>query len=377
MKSIKIVHILDLDKDNYYFNNLCDYTEKSDVVFSFITFAPKSEFAESLENRGRAVHCLDSQSRKSYLRATRQIRRILEAENPDIVHTHLFDPSLIGLTVAKRQHRKTVMTRHHSDVLYRNPSAIKRTFFLTLENYIMRKADHIIAPSQMVREVMVDRQGVSTAKISVIPYGQSLERFSQIPEQEIEKVRTELGADKQLSIVYPSRLDHLKGHKYLFEALASLAKTGLKFKLFLVGAGPYENELNALVAEHDLEEKVSFLGWRDDVLAIVSCADLVVQPSLSEALSSVTIEAVMLEKPIIATNVSGVRDTLDDGKYGKIVTAGDSEELRSALIEVIENIDDAKQRAVEGRKYVMNYMSAQRTADEHVELYRKLISSGV
>jgi glycosyltransferase involved in cell wall biosynthesis len=267
------------------------------------------------------------------------------------------------------------MTRHHSDLVFRNPSILKRHFFLQLEQYMMKRADRIIAPSQMVREVMVNRQRVSGEKISVIPYGQSMERFLDISQDSVREVAEELGTRKQLSIVYPSRLDHLKGHRYLFEALARLKREGREFKLFLVGSGAYEGELRKLVSTNGLANNVDFLGWRDDVLAIMSNADIIVQPSLSEALSSVTIEAVMLGKPVIATDVSGVRDTLDGGKYGTVVPPADAWSLYSALVEVIDNLESATERSKSGQGYLVNYMSAERTAKEHAEIYRQLIDS--
>lgn len=372
MKPIKVLHILDLEKENYYLNNLCENTNDSDVSFSFITFAAKTEFAQSLENRGKTVHCLNARNRRSYPSAAKKIWNILHAENPDIVHTHLFNPSLIGLTLAKWQGRKTVMTRHHSDLIYRIESRLKRNFYLSLEKYMMGKADRIIAPSQFVRDIMVERQGVKREKISVISYGQSAERYSQISPQSIEHIKKEFGMDKQLSIVYPSRLDHLKGHKYLFEALSPFVSNGLDFKLYLVGTGPYQKELEAMVHQNNLIKNVVFMGWRDDVLAIMSCADIVVQPSLSEALSSVTIEAIMLEKPLVATDVSGVRDSLDNGKYGEIVPPADAERLRQGLKNIMKDIDSARRRAKDGKQYLLMYMGALRTAKEHVSLYSRL-----
>lgn len=132
MKPIKVLHIVSVEKENYYLNNLVDYTDASEVEFSFATFAARCEFGEHLEKRGKRVYYLDCLSRKRYPQAARKLLKILKEENPEIVHTHLFDPSVIGLTVAKWQKRKTVLTRHHSDALYQISSAAKREFYLKL-----------------------------------------------------------------------------------------------------------------------------------------------------------------------------------------------------------------------------------------------------
>ena len=374
MKPIKVLQITDLDKENYYLNNLCDYTDKAEVEYLFATFAEHGEFTETLRKRGKTVYVLDARDRKKYPQTSRKIWEILKKENPDVVHTHLFDPTLIGLTLAKWQKRKTVYTRHHSDAIYEIASPVKRGFYLKLERYTNRQADFIIAPSQMVRDILVEKENVPTAKVSIIPYGQTTERFDAVTPEKIEKVRAEFGMKKNLALVCTSRLFHRKGHQYLFEALSGLVKKGLDATLYLVGTGNYQAELEQFAKDFEIADRVKFLGWRDDALVVIAAADIVVHPSLEDALSSAVIESLMLEKPIIATDISGVRDSLDNGKYGKIVPPADAESFRQALGETIENLDEARQKASAGRKYLLEYMDAKRVADEYQKVYRQVLT---
>ncbi|CAN5312325.1 N/A [soil metagenome] len=376
MKPIKVLHIVNLDKDNYYLNNLCDYTDAKEIEYSFVTFAPPSEFAEALEKRGKKVYSIDAMSRKNYPRAGKEIWKILKNENPDVVHTHLFDPTLIGLTIAKRQKRQVIFTRHHSDALYQLSSAAKRKFYLKLEGYVNRKADHIIAPSRMVRDILVEKENVPSAKVSLIPYGQTTERFDAITAKTVENVQAELGMKKNLALVCTSRLFYRKGHIYLFEAFADLVKNGLDATLYLVGAGDYQAELEQVAKDLKIENRVKFLGWRNDALAIIAAADIIVHPSLEDALSSAVIESLMLGKPIIATDISGVADSLDSGKYGKIVLPADAESFRAGLQETIENIEIAREKAKAGKKYLLEYMDSRRVAEEYQKVYQNLLKAG-
>src|SRR6185503_4418920 len=118
------------------------------------------------------------------------------------------------------------------------------------------------------------------------------------------------------------------------------------------------------------------LGWRDDALAIMAAADIIVHPSREDALSSAVIESLMLARPIVATDISGVRDILDDGKYGVIVPPADSEAFRSALQQVIDNLDGARERARLGRRYILEYMDSGRVARAYTECYKIIQSSG-
>lgn len=373
MKQIKVLHVLEVEKEAFYFNNLADFTDRNEVEFAFVTFAPEGGFTESMRRRGFNVYSLDALGKKQLIKAARELRQILKRENPDIVHTHLFNPTFIGLMLAKWQNRKTVLTRHHSDALHLLPSKLKRNFYLKLEKINNQKADHIIAPSKMVRECIVDWEETPSEKVSLIPYGQTNERFDAVTSELTEKKRAELGMNDQLSLVCVSRLFNRKGHIYLFRALAPLIKNGLSVKLYLVGTGDYRENLENAARELGILENIQFLGWRDDGLAIIGAADIIVHPSLEDALSQSLIESLMLQRPIVATDISGASDTLDGGKYGKLVPPEDSESFQKALEEIIENLDAARENAKKGREYLLEYMNAQRVADEYVKIYRKVL----
>lgn len=374
MSRIKVLHILEVEKEAFYFNNLVDYSDKSEVEFTFVNFAPECDFARSIEKRNLHIYSLGSFQKAKILQYARQLDTILKEVNSDIVHAHLFNPATIGLWVAKRQNRKTVLTRHHSDASHLLPSKLKRGFYLWLEKQNNRRADHIVAPSKMVRQCVVDWEGTPDEKVSIIPYGQTSERFAAVTPEIIEQKRNELGMDKQLSLVCISRLFHRKGHQYLFEAFAPLIKNGLSAKLYLAGTGDFRENLEKIAKDLGIVEHVEFLGWRDDGLQIIGAADIIVHPSLEDALSQSLIESLMLSKPIVATDISGAGDTLDGGKYGKLVPPADSKSFQQALEEVIENLNVAKANAQKGRAYLLDYMSAERVAGEYLKVYKKVLS---
>lgn len=370
----KILHVIDIEKESFYFNNLVDFTDRNKYEYIFLTLGSKGDFTESLKQKGCRVYFLNALRKKQLPRAAASIWKVMKKENPQIVHTHIFNPTLIALTFAKWQKRRTVLTRHHSDALHLLPSKIKRKFYLTLDIRNNRLADHIIAPSQMVRECIVEWEGTPEDKVSVIPYGQTTERFDAITPEVINKTRIELGMEAQLSLVCVSRLFNRKGHIYLFRAIAPLIKSGLKLKLYLAGAGDYQKELEQQAADLGVLENIVFLGWRPDVLAIIGAADIVVHPSLEDALSQSLIESLMLKKPIVATDISGASDTLDNGNYGKLVPPADSESFKKALQDIIENLDEANQRAANGRQFLIDYMNAERTTEEYMRIYQRLLN---
>lgn len=372
MKPLKVLHFLDVEKEAFYFSNLADHVDRDEFEFSFVTLAPDGPFAASMRRRGIEVFGLDALSRSRMPAAALKFWRILRQIDPDIVHTHLFDPTVIGLNLAKWQGRKTMLTRHHSDALHRLSPKLRRSFYLSLERRNNRLADHIIAPAHQVRDCLVEWEGTPSDKVSLIPYPQTSERFDAITPDKIAATRDELGMNEQVSLVCISRLYHGKGHRYLFEAFAPLLESGINARLYLAGTGDHEDQLRLLADDLGIADNVMFLGWRPDVLEIIAAGDIVVHPSLEDALSQSLIESVMLKKPVVATDISGATDTLGGGSYGRLVPPEDPEGLRQALLATIENLADAKDMAAAGREYILDYMDAKRVTEEYEKLYRRI-----
>jgi len=108
-------------------------------------------------------------------------------------------------------------------------------------------------------------------------------------------------------------------------------------------------------------------------LSILAAADIVVHPSLHEALPSALIEALALSKPIVASDVSGVRDIVNG--YGEIVPPANSPAFADALRLVLSDIESANRRAAQGNSHIFEYMAASRVAEAHVECYRSTVLS--
>ncbi len=368
---IRVLHINAVETSNYYLNNLVDCTDANDIRIAAATTGSDRGFISELHRRGVRAFALECHGKAKHLKALRRLFRMVERERPHVIHTHLFFPSLVGLAVAKHFGLHAVVTRHHSDAIHRLPTN-KRFIYRTLENWINRTADHIIAPSLAVREILTRREGVPESKVSLIPYGQTKARFDSVRREPVAEMRRALDMDDGLAFVCVSRLHVEKGHRYLFEAFAKLLRSEVRARLYLLGEGAELAALRSLAQRLGIEERIRFLGWRDDALSIVAAADVFVHPSLHEALPSAVIEAAMLEKPMIATDVSGIRDILGDNEHGLVVPPGDTEPLYRALVETSRNLKHARRRARLGRRHVLEYMDANRVARDYAACYRNL-----
>jgi Glycosyltransferase len=150
--------------------------------------------------------------------------------------------------------------------------------------------------------------------------------------------RREARADsgKPVTIGVAARLAPVKGLEDLITAL-SLLKGTANVHVEIAGAGPSSAELERKVAEARLSKVVKFLGWRDDVDALMSGWDIYVQPSLAEGFGIAAVEAMASGLPVVATNVGGLSEIVVDGETGILVPARDPAALAKSIERLVDD----------------------------------------
>ena len=143
----------------------------------------------------------------------------------------------------------------------------------------------------------------------------------------------ELGYQKDdVVIMHVANLTPVKGHAHLLQAMARVLPECPKVKLVLVGEGPLRGQLTEMVEQLNLTNHVVFLGKREDARQLLNMADICVLPSLSEGMSNAILEYMVAGKPVVATNVGGNPELVQNGETGILVDKENSEQLAKALI---------------------------------------------
>ena len=129
------------------------------------------------------------------------------------------------------------------------------------------------------------------------------------------------------------RMDAVKGHLLLVEAVAELVSEGLIFKLIMVGGGPLRNEIEGLIKKLKLEDYVQVIGWasNEEVVRQILSSSVLVLPSFSEGLPVVIMEAFALGRPVIASAIAGIPELVKNGENGWLIPAGSREALKEAM----------------------------------------------
>lgn len=294
---------------------------------------------------------------------------IFKKERFDIVHTHTAKAGALGRIAAYLSGVRRIihMPHGHNFYGYFNP-AVSR-LVVSAEKFLSRFTNRFVALSELEKEDLV-KFGVSeAARITVVPSGMDL-GFKNIDRKNAAEKKAQLGFTGRQKIAgLISRLEPVKGPMYFIEAARKVAGKLNDVKFIVVGEGSLHEKLESRVKELGLEDKVVFTGWRDDVLEIISFLDILVQPSLNEAIGRVLIEAQGLGVPVVATKVGGIPQIVRDGVTGILVEPEDADGLALAVCGLLE--DDARRLAMskQAREWVDEKFSADMMMEKIESLY--------
>jgi len=356
-----------------FFSQLARFHDRTRFSMLFGTLGVISpEFRRVIEGQGVQVVSLESSSRCSY--PTRLVRLVaaLRTLRVDILHTHLFDPSVIGLiagTLACVPIR--VMTRHYSDYHTR----IRKTWHTRVDRMCTRLAHSVIAVSHQTRRVMLEEEGAPAAKVVVIHNGIDLSRVVAPSAQEMAALRRELGLGDDVAVLaVVGRLHPEKGQEYLFRAMPRLlAATGGKLRLLVAGAGPFRQAYEREVSALGVEGAVRFLGFRTDVTRILAASDVVVVPSVAEAFGLVLAEAMAMQRAVVATRVGGIPEIVEDGVTGILVPPASPEALADAILSLLRDPARRAQLGEAGRRRVVETFRFETMMKRYEALYEALL----
>jgi glycosyltransferase involved in cell wall biosynthesis len=261
--------------------------------------------------------------------------RLLRAERPSIFHAHLSWPlaAKYGLAAALAARAPAVIATVQlvPDFRLGHSSRLQlRALSLGIDRYV--------AVSRDIATRLAEDFGWPRQKIEVIYNAADLSRF---PRQPVAAANAPI-AGRAPVIFTGARLDPQKGHRVLLEALAALPGVVLA----LAGEGPERATLEARAVSLGIQDRVRFLGFRDDVPELLSACDVVALPSLYEGSSLSVLEAMAAERAIVSSDIAGTNELIEHGRSGLLVASGDATALAAALRRLLA---DDRLRASLGR----------------------------
>jgi glycosyltransferase involved in cell wall biosynthesis len=336
---------------------------------------PGGELIEEARAIGARVHVVPELVRPidpvRDVQATLALCALFRRRRYRVVHTHCFKAGLVGRAAAWWAGVRVVLHTVHG-VPFELGRDLRSGAFLMLERLAARASDRIICVGETFRRQLASWRLAPEAKLVTVYSG--LEFDAYVPRRGMTEVRDELGFDGAWPIVGSvGRLCDQKAQHYLVEAVARLRTTYPRIRLVLVGDGPLRPRLEAMVRQLGCADVVHFLGERDDVPDLLPVFDVYAMSSRWEGLGRATSEAMLCGRPVVATDVDGVRELIVHRQTGLLVPPRDPAALAAGIGCLVADRDLAGRLAVTAEHKVRALLSAERMVADLRRLYDGLL----
>lgn len=297
------------------------------------------------------------------LKVINKLVQLIKERNIDIIHTHGYKSDILGVIAAKKAGIKSIVTPHG----FENADDFKLKTFIWLGCKSMKFADKVVPLS---RQLCDDsrRHGVKEDKLVYIQNGVDL---SEVEEQRL-KPKASNNNEKRIGFV-----GQMISRKNIFDILDifnDLCNKHNNLKLILLGDGEQRAELELYANKLTNNNKIDFLGFRDDRLELLQSFDLFVMTSTLEGIPRCLMEATAMGIPVAAYNIAGIDQLITHQQSGLLAKLGNKETLTEYWEKLLFDTDYATELASNARDYVNEHYSAQRMANEYTELFHAMVS---
>lgn len=290
----------------------------------------------------------------------------LKARSFDVVQTWIFAANTYGRAAAWMAHIPVVVVAEMAVDLWKGH--VDRS----IDRQLSTRCDRLVGNSHAVVE-FYQKLGVPTEKIAMIYSGVEDQQY---PDVDPQAIRTTLGFETTAPLIlFAGRLAGQKRVDDLLKALDLLQYVQPDVRTVIAGDGPLRDCLEETSHAYDLDDRVRFLGHREDVPTLLAASDVVVLPSAFEGLPNIVLEAMRFRKPVVATAAPGTTEVVIDGETGLLVPVGNPPLLARAIRDIIRDPIMAARFGEAGQARVEAQFRADTMVEQFAELYEELARS--
>lgn len=299
---------------------------------------------------------------------------IIKKERPHIVHTHKSKAGFIGRIAAILAGVPVIIHTFHGHIFHGYFSELKTKFFITIERILALFTTKIIVISkEQFNEICHKYKIGFPRKYKTIPLGFSFANLEEISKQRgwLREKYNWQKTDIVIGII--GRLASIKNHKMFLEVAQKINQQRKNVKFIIIGDGELRENLEQLRESLNLQKCVAFTGWLKEPTKIYSDIDIVALTSLNEGTPVVLIEGMYYKKPVVATNVGGVVDIVDN-TCGYVSDVNNIDQFSCFLLKLIDNEEKRAEMAENGHQKIKKIYSYHRLIADIELLYSELLS---
>lgn len=304
------------------------------------------------------------------------IVRLIRRFSPSVVHTHTSKAGALGRLAAWLCNVPVVVHTPHGHIFYGYYGRVLSACFVTVERWLGRMTDALIALTEAGRLEYVERRIAPVERLRAIYSGIDLTAYQRHPPSPA-MARKALGLPARGPIIgVLGRLVPIKGHGYLVEALPMILKKFPSAMLLFVGEGPERGPLAARAVSLGVSHHIRMVGSQFDLPGYVAACDVIAQPSLNEGMGRTVLEALVMGKPVIASRVGGLPELIEHGGNGLLVPPASPSALAHAACSLLWDHARLRRMSHAARHSVGRQFSTEAMVAAIDRLYGELLVAG-
>jgi len=348
----------------------------SDQFEILVASMPGGSFSEGLKKQGTTFFNIDMTRRVSF-KPIRRLINIIRNERITLIHSQGLRADFFARIAGRIAKSPYILSTVAMPLEGFDISFARKRIYSFFDRFSERYVDRFIVISDELKKFLIDKHKIPPEKIFKIYNGIELNEYHpDNSDKSSMKIRKEFGIDKdEFLIAGIGRLVWQKGFEYLIDAVPRVTKQIAKIKFLIVGEGPLKNRLKEKRKKLRIEDKIIFTGFKSDIKEILSSIDILVMPSLREGFPMVTLEAMAMAKPIVATDIDGIREQIDHDENGLLIPPEDPEAIADAIIFLFNNKEKSEQLGFAAKKKAEEKFSVEEMIKKTKGVYEELLVS--
>ncbi len=339
----------------------------------FVATMPGRFFERELRGLGIKVFSVDMKRRLS-LKPINRIREIIRNNEIDILHSQGARADFFARIAGRKANVPHIVCTVAMPVEGFDVGPLRKMVYRFTDWFSERYVDRFIVVSDSLKRALIEGRGIVAQGVIRIYNGIEVDQFHPGIQRNNLRAEFKIPTDAPL-IGAIGRMVWQKGFKYLLDAAPEIVRAVPDVRFLFVGDGPLKDKLKEKSEKLKVTDRLIFAGFRTDIKAILSTIDLLVVPSLLEGFPMVTLEAMAMAKPVIATNIDGITEQIITGQDGILVPPKDNGALARAIIKVLNDRESAKRMGLAAREKVEKHFSIEKMVNETEKVYLSLIKS--
>jgi len=293
----------------------------------------------------------------------------------EVVHTHSSKAGIIGRWAAYFAGTPVIVHTIHGLPFTKYQSMIANIFYIFSEWLTAFITTKILSVSSNIIDQALKYKIGNPQKYQVVRSGLNVDDFLNAMGKG-KKIREKFNIkDDDFVFGTLARLFRLKGHKYIISISKNIIKKYKNIKFMFIGDGILRNQFENEIKKSGIRDHFIFTGLipPEQVAEYLDSCDAIIHTSLREGLPRVIPQAFLLEKPVIAFDVDGTSEVVINGETGFLVTPKDLNNLKKNIIYVINNYQEAKKMALNGKKMILSQFTIEKMVDNLDKLYKRLV----